>query len=545
MAVTDPCKTREPKVIDNALIEKCIDLQFPKGEVGRLMRADGMPMDQIEEMRFEYMNILKIDHLWVLKSLVKLKLNNNYIEKIENMESLIHLEELDLSFNKIAKIENLDNLTKLKKLNLFDNLIEKLEGLDNLKDLSVFSIGRNLISDKNQIFYLRRFNLMSLNMAYNPCTEDENFRLFIAAFLPNLDYYEYKRISNNERKQAETLYKLDVRDLEKLEDVEFAAIRAKQKEIADAELHSKAFVEYMNSRHLFDEMYKNDDEGKALLAIGTEELDQIYKDFETNFIACCIQIFEIGQRQYDLRCEEIEMFTRSTDNAKKENQQESITHMESFIEAKQEHFSKVKILQMQLDDAIIDDMTYVDKVEIYSETFDKLLHESWKNLMKLELQLFEQLEEVNQTFEHNLTEMVNTFIEECQAVFTNIRDIESVYTENLSEACNSFLTAVNIGEVEVPDVLKNIMNDKENLVNAIGATHDIHMQVIDDREDTLMSRARTWLDTFIKDLYDEEIKRNRYKILEVNHFLDIQREEFDDIITLPPSLIQKDEMEDD
>lgn len=42
-----------------------------------------------------------------------------------------------------------------------------------------------------------------------------------------------------------------------------------------------------------------------------------------------------------------------------------------------------------------------------------------------------------------------------------------------------------------------------------------------------MSRARKWLDTFIETLNTDEIKRNRYKILEVNHFLDIQREEFE------------------
>lgn len=29
----NPCKERDPTVIDNALIAKCIELQYPKGEV--------------------------------------------------------------------------------------------------------------------------------------------------------------------------------------------------------------------------------------------------------------------------------------------------------------------------------------------------------------------------------------------------------------------------------------------------------------------------------------------------------------------------------
>lgn len=32
MAVSDPCKAREPRVIDNDLIRQCIDYQYPKGK---------------------------------------------------------------------------------------------------------------------------------------------------------------------------------------------------------------------------------------------------------------------------------------------------------------------------------------------------------------------------------------------------------------------------------------------------------------------------------------------------------------------------------
>lgn len=44
------------------------------------------------------------------------------------------------------------------------------------------------------------------------------------------------------------------------------------------------------------------------------------------------------------------------------------------------------------------------------------------------------------------------------------------------------------------------MADKEALNNAMGATHDIHMQVIDNREDTLVKRSRTWLETLVNNL---------------------------------------------
>lgn len=44
------------------------------------------------------------------------------------------------------------------------------------------------------------------------------------------------------------------------------------------------------------------------------------------------------------------------------------------------------------------------------------------------------------------------------------------------------------------------MADKDTLTNVIGASHDLHMQRIDAREDTLMTRARNWTENFITHL---------------------------------------------
>ncbi|XP_023011478.2 dynein regulatory complex subunit 3-like [Leptinotarsa decemlineata] len=130
----------------------------------------------------------------------------------------------------------------------------------------------------------------------------------------------------------------------------------------------------------------------------------------------------------------------------------------------------------------------------------------------MELQLFEQMEEVNQILEHVLADMINAFIEEAQAVFAS-----------------RYLTQANMGEITVPDVVKSIMSDKEALNNAIATTHHAHLQIIDNREDNLVERVKHWLETFTKNLTKDEIKRNRDKFLEINYFLDIQREEFDEL----------------
>ncbi|CAG9767186.1 unnamed protein product [Ceutorhynchus assimilis] len=535
----NPCKEREPRVIDNALIAKCIDLQYPKGEVGRLLRLEGIPMEEIQQIRFEYLYILKIDHLWVLKSLVKLSLNNNFIEKIENLESLVHLKELDLSFNKIAKIENLDSLVKLEKITLYENLIEVVENMDQQVKLTVFSIGKNRICNKENLNYFRRFpELTSLNMAGNPCTgdtEDPNndIRLYVGAFLPTLVYYEYIRISNSEREQAIIIHDEALKLLEKNESKEIEEKAALAKELRDAEIHSKMFVEHLNNGKLFETMYERDVEGKALLDIG-EEVTELYEEYKAQILEYSKQVFRIGERHYNSRNQELDLFHKSVWRAKKDNQEESIQYMEKLLGTiNEELFPDINNCKMQLEHDAITEDEFEEKIKTIRNTFEDLIHLTWKNLMRLEVTLFEQVEEVNTAFGQGLGEMINTFIEEVQGVFTNIRAAEVTYSETLQDAAIRFMTAANVNpeEEDIPASLTEILIDRDTLNNAMAATHDIHMQVIDSREDVLIHRSRAWLEALITELVDEEIARDRYKLLEINHFLDIQREEFDELAT--------------
>lgn len=73
-------------------------------------------------------------------------------------------------------------------------------------------------------------------------------------------------------------------------------------------------------------------------------------------------------------------------------------------------------------------------------------------------------------------------MEESQAVFSLIRGTEMTYNDNLSDVANRYFTNANLSEGKnVPLNLKPIMNDRESLVNAIATTHDMHLQLIDNR----------------------------------------------------------------
>jgi hypothetical protein len=53
----NPCKLKEPKVIDNALLERCVKEQGPKGEAGRLAEIEKIPLEEVEEIRLEFLSI--------------------------------------------------------------------------------------------------------------------------------------------------------------------------------------------------------------------------------------------------------------------------------------------------------------------------------------------------------------------------------------------------------------------------------------------------------------------------------------------------------
>lgn len=135
-----------------------------------------------------------------------------------------------------------------------------------------------------------------------------------------------------------------------------------------------------------------------------EEIEEYYNEFEKQFLQFCTQVFELGQKHYKIRTEEIDQFLRSVEESQKENQQEGIQFMEKFLEKKAEIFNDVNQLQNRFSNDEIDQEKYNFKIKQYTEMYDQVIHQTWKDLMKLELILFEQMEDVIQNFEHVISE---------------------------------------------------------------------------------------------------------------------------------------------
>ncbi|KAG6444686.1 hypothetical protein O3G_MSEX003532 [Manduca sexta] len=518
----------EPGVIDNAMLIRCILEYGPTEEAGRLFAEEGVHLDEAPIVRLEFQNILRIDHLWMLKSLRKLTLAHNLIERIENLELLKGLNELDLSFNKIEKIENLDELVNLEVLTLFHNKIRKLENMDTLQNLLVFSIGDNLIEDYKEMIYLRKFRkLRSVSFKGNPCCDDPMTYHFLKASLTRVTYLDYKTVSEEERENGRGLFRLMLRKLDEADEKTEKERIAKEEYEARVEFYALSFVEYLSGPELIESMFDKDPDGTLLLKIGGE-LNGFYEQYKEQYVETMAGLVEFAQEAYNARQHEIKLFKDLVDNALEESVKKSKLVIEEFE-------SKKKPLADQMNELITKFTTKQATIEQLEqtlvdlgETFNEVLYQLWKSLMTIEMQLYEQCEESRVQFAVNMTEMVTKLLEVSRNAFGAWREHEGVWTMRQIEALTKLLgNKILLGDA--PPELFEAMMDRDMMMNLVAQSSDNHLRFIDAREDLLMTRANKWRDDLVQGTNDNEVKRNRDRILEINFFIDNQREDWTDM----------------
>ncbi|XP_049778951.1 dynein regulatory complex subunit 3-like isoform X2 [Schistocerca cancellata] len=498
----------EPGVIDTDLLKNLVMQQAPVGEAGKVFLRDGIVLEKVRTIRLEDLNILRIDNLWMMTSLVKLQLTLNIIQKIENLDALVNLKELDLSFNQIEVLENLEKLTKLEILTVYENNIKKVENMDQLINLKLFSIGRNRIDGRDSVVYLRRFPLLrSLTMEGNPCSQEDDFTEYIYACLPMLMYYHYRFIYPHEKEAAKKKYSNVLKELEDTEAETAAYIKQREEEERKLKSYTAAFVEYLDSDQLFSALFENDGDGQALLKMD-DEVVEVCNEFHDEFCAITHKLFDLGLKQYKIRESEIEQFSKCVEDAKDKNAKQLERIRDTFTEKK-------ALIYINMKAAI------------------RAIENSFTGFMASELTLNNQLEKVNKTFENNLNQLVEAFIGDAQALFSECCNIQKIFSERLAEYANCYLTNAIVRADDptfsLPPELKSIMIDKETLNKASKNSHSYHIRIINEREDTLLERAKQWARNMCREIHREEIRRNRSKINEFNHFFEIQRQEFEEL----------------
>ncbi|KAL1778927.1 dynein regulatory complex subunit 3 isoform X1 [Sigmodon hispidus] len=521
----------DPKVMDDDMLKAAVGEQGPQEEAGQLAKQEGILFKDVQSLQLDFQNILRIDNLWQFENLKKLLLNNNIIERIEGLENLTHLVWLDLSFNNIETIEGLDTLVNLEDLSLSNNRISKMDSLDALVKLQVLSLGNNQISNIMNVIYLRRFTcLRTLSLSGNPIAEAEDYKMFIYAYLPDLVYLDFRRIDEQAKEMAKIKHQYSIDELKhreaqmqaRMEDKE-----AQQKKLAE---HKMAFIEHLDGSFLFDSMYAEDVEGNKLSYLpGVGELLETYLfwvttasplTYKDKFVIICLNIFEYGLKQQEKRKLELDTFNECMHEAVLENQDQGKLKVAKFEE---KHLLNLNAIREESELPSIE-KKLMECSEDISELFNML--------MTLEMQLVEQLEETINMFERNITDLVGLFIENVQNQWmAQCRDLENHHHEKLLEIAINTLEKILKGEMDedLPDDVRALFVDKDTIVNAVGASHDIHLLKIDNREDELVTGINSWCAHLLDKIHKDEIMRNRKRVKEINQYIDHMQSELDNL----------------
>lgn len=508
--------TVEPSVIDEALLKLCVEDQGPKGEAGKIAQKEGIDFKDVKELRLDFKNILKIDNLWQFTNLVKLQLDNNFIEKINGLESLINLQWLDLSFNNIEVIEGLDSLTQLKDVTFFNNRITSVGNMDLLTELQILSIGNNQLESLSDLIYLRRFEkLNTLTLSGNPFCKLEEYYKYTIAHLPSLVYVDYRLIDNVKREEAIEFYRDSIDELVHDEAI-FKRKKAEEEEKASQRaIHKDAYVEDLDNPTLFDSLFDEDPEASKLAQLpGVEDLLLSYKE---QFTAVCLKLFEFGLKDRLKRKDEIDAFFAALYDAIKHNLDESVRPIQSFEKEKSKVYAELVNCTVQ--------EVAEKRISELSDSITSL----WDILMGLEMQLVDQLEESIKDFERNMSDMVGSFVESVQEFISQLRTLETNHHEKLSDIAVVTLEKLmkNELEEEMSEDVRVLFVDKDTIVNAVSASHDAHTFRIDNKEDDIVTRANTYVQTLVEKIHSDEIKRNRSRVTEINTLLDHYREELE------------------
>ncbi|CAH8659949.1 unnamed protein product [Heterobilharzia americana] len=445
---------QEPTVISHLLLKAACYAQGPKEEAGKIVQVEGIQFNTVGSLALSFQNILKIDNLNAFTNLKKLQLNNNIIEKIENLDDLVNLTWLDLSFNRIAKIENLNKLTKLEDLSLFNNHIKLIEGLDESRNLKHFSIGNN--------------QSLSLKISF---TNNPDYLYYTCAFVSQLQYLDYKKVSQRVFEEAYLKYQLKV-----------------------------------------DQLRETEKERKA-------QKSESYKKLKTEkdrLSESCRTFFTHGIEEYQKRSSEEQSFREVIGEVKTADRAEGLRLVRQFFEYKVKILDKLKNTPEIQKEIIEDTMT----------GYRKRIHDLWEKLMSNEMILAEQIEDVVKEFERNIRDMIAYFIESAQHYISKCREAANGFHEYLTEATLPFAERLGKGELTKTDQV--LFTDRDTMINSLVRSKDNQSLRMDECEESLIRRANEWCDKLVQTIYQQEVlERHKNRITEINLFIDAQRTELD------------------
>uniref|UniRef100_A0A3Q3DJ41 Dynein regulatory complex subunit 3 n=1 Tax=Hippocampus comes TaxID=109280 RepID=A0A3Q3DJ41_HIPCM len=413
-------------------------------------------------------------------------------ERIAKEEGILYQEALRLSleYRNIQKIDHLWEFSSLTKLNLNNNFIKKIEGLDHL------------------------VNLTWLNLSFNNIKKIEG--------LNGLQKLEVLNLSNNRISLIENMDSL-------MELTVFC--------IANNKLHQLNNVVYLRK---FKKLFTLNIDGNPIPEENNEEkytlfLAAYFQQLKfLNNIFIDEDIRNKASAKYNLDIEEMNQGELQAQQAAEEKQeQEAILqmHEDAFVEQMNGDYLYKNIIQ---NDTELKKLQCLPGVDELLEAYPFLEWIQLHTLFDVGLAEYKRRDvEVNSFFCRLQTDVTDSqsraskVLADFQREHKQVRkQLEDSHHQKITQIAVNTLELVAKGEAEedFPDDVRMLFLDKNTVMDTLAASHDNHLQTINDRETQLVTRAEAWKVALIKGIEDTELKRNRMRIADIHRYGDYLRE---------------------
>ncbi|XP_072771939.1 dynein regulatory complex subunit 3 isoform X2 [Nerophis lumbriciformis] len=409
---------------------------------------------------------------------LRLSLEYRNIRRIDHLWEFTSLTKLNLNNNFIKKMEGLNHLVNLTWLNLSFNNIEKIEGLEGLQKLEVLKLSNNRISFVENMDNLVELTILCLaNNLLQQLNNVVYLRRFKKLFTLNIEGNPIPEES------CEDKYLIFIAAY-------FQQLKFLNNIFLNEDIRNRAHIKYNLD---IEEM----NQGELQRQQAVEENRKQEAELQRHEDAFVEQMN--GSHLYN------NIFQNDTEADK--------LHCLPGVD---ELLERIKELQ-----ELIDAKERKSQVDNCHKEINLLCY----NLMTVEFQLYSHMEETIRKFDNNISEMTSSFSETAQGIFVHCRELEESHHKSIQQIANTTVEMVAKGESEdeLPDDVRMLFLDKNTVTDTLAASHDNHVQTINDRETQLVTRAEAWKVALIKGIEDTELRRNRMRIADIHRYADYLR----------------------
>lgn len=473
---------------------------------------DELDLKTVPSIDLEFREIVKITCLWPLANLTRLNLSNNHLKRIENLDELVNLTELNLSFNEITKIENLHKLINLENLSFYWNYIEIIENLDNLINMEIFNIGKNKIAAENLHIYFRKFaNLRVLAIEENPCCENPSTQELIIAFIPQLTFLNYKKVTLQQKYVFSTKYKMDLARMKKYE---MAELQEQKRQERDSKMTS--FGDVIQGDEFFDEIFSSN---QALLKF--TKLGEDFSYLNHNLKKKFLNLFQNLQNLLESNHSEVKRTLQQYTEDVLELENKSVILKRSIIKKNIPRIKEMKNPAAENTD---------------SKSLSSILFNLRIKLLAEECDMHSRFEKQLEKLENDLDIKTNELICQVDQVFENISTEENNYAvlmfRNIKKKSKSVMKDI-LSEEEL-----QLFTDENSIDTLSGDFQNDNTKLLNETRIGIIKRVKNWkiLPEFTE-LEEKKIIRHRKAIAEIIECIEIFQN--DELITVQCNLFVK------